>query len=162
MAELRLVRRFLAPVSKSPSLDIFLAAARREFAFLISDFGFTEQPLPNASINPFKVVYISDSTRVAIEGINWGVNTQVMLHSLAPAPDAPGRVPLWALVELRAPRDERRSPNGQIAQLSHDASVLRRYASDVLRGDFSAFPAALRIVEDHAATLSQPGTRQLP
>ncbi len=146
----------------NPSLDTFLAAARREFAFLISDFGFTEQALPNAAhINPFKVTFVSDSTRVTVEGINWGVNSHVMLHSLSPVPDVPSRVPLWAIVELRAP-DERESPAGQIAQLGRDATLLRRYASDVLQGDFSVFPAALRIVEDHAAILAKPQAAKLP
>jgi hypothetical protein len=150
-------------VSTTPSLDAFLAAARREFAFLVSDFGFTEQALPDATnINPFKVAYVSDSTRVTIEGINWGMNSHVMVYFLSPTSDTPARVPLWALVELRAAPDDRQSPSGQIAQLSHDASLLRRYASDVLRGDFSAFPAASRIVEDHAAALSQPSARKLP
>jgi hypothetical protein len=148
-------------VSTNPSLDTFLAAARHEFAFLVSDFGFAEAPLPETSINPFKVVYISDSTRVTVEGINWGVNVHVTLHSLSPRDDTPARVPLWALVELRAPR-ERESPAGQLAQLHRDAASLRNYASDVLRGDFTAFPAASRIVEEHAATLTQTTGRKFP
>ena len=149
-------------MSTNPSLDTFLKAARREFAFLISDFGFTEQALPDAThINPFKVTFVSDSTRVTVEGINWGVNSHVMLHCRSPAPDVPPRVPLWAIVELRAP-DERESPAGQIAQLSRDSTLLRRHASDVLHGDFSVFPAAARIVEDHAAKLAKPKAAKLP
>ena len=149
-------------MSTSPSLDDFRAAARREFALLVSDFSFVEQPLPGGpSINPFKVAYINDSTRVTVEGINWGVNSHVMLYAVSPAPDAPAGVPLWALVELRTP-DEGEAPVGQVAQLGRDAVLLRRYASDALRGDFSAFPAALRIVEAHAATLAKPKTIRLP
>ena len=97
------------------------------------------------------------STRVTVEGINWGVNSHVMLYALSHAPDTPARVPLWALVEVRAP-DECESPVGQIAQLGRNAGLLRRYAFDGVRGDFSAFPAALRIVEDHAATIAKPKT----
>jgi hypothetical protein len=149
-------------VSTTPSLDAFLAAARREFAFLISDFGFAEQSLPNGrNTNPFKVAYVNHSTRVTVEGINWGVNTHVMLHSVSPASDVPPRVPLWAIVELRA-TDEPESPAGQIAQLHRDAELLRRHAFDVLHGDFGVFPAASRVVENHAATLATPKAAKFP
>ena len=145
-----------------PSVKKFLTAARREFSFLVSDFGFVEEHLPiDPKKNPFKVAYTTDTTRVTVEGINWGTNVQVMLLAVTPTSNVPARVPFWAVVEVRAPH-ERDLPAGQLLQLTHNARLLRLYASDILRGDFSVFPAACRIIDKHAETLAQPPQRKLP
>jgi hypothetical protein len=137
-----------------PSLKQFRAAARREFSFLVSEFRFVEERLPiDPKKNPFKVAYTSDTTRVTVQGINWGANVQVMLFAVTPTLNLPARVPLWAVIDVRAP-NECDLPAGQIAQLSHNATMLRRYASEVLRGDFSIFPAAQRVVDGNAARLA--------
>ena len=144
-----------------PLLDDFLRTARREFGFLVSEFGFTEQPDSRAYPNPFSVHYSTPTTLVTVDGINWGFGIQVMLHAVSPRRGTPPQIPLWALVVHREPV-ERQVPSGQLAQLAHYASLLPLYAADVLRGDFAAFPDALRIIEFHAAELDQPKQRKLP
>jgi hypothetical protein len=144
-----------------PSLADFLSTARSEFGFLISEFGFIEQPDSGPYPNPFSLRYVSPTTVITIDGINWGFGVQVMLDSVSRLPGIPPGIPLWALVEHRAP-DEGLSPSGQLAQLSYYASLLRRHAADVLRGTFTAFPAAMQIVDLHASELSKPRRRKLP
>ena len=144
-----------------PSQAEFVSTARREFGFLVSEFGFTEQPDTRAYPNPFSVHYSTSATAVTAEGINWGFGVQVMLHAVSPHPGTPSQVPLWALVEHRDPQ-ESQVPSGQLAQLAHYASLLRLHAADVLRGDFAAFPAAMRVVDFHAAELDKPKERKLP
>ena len=148
-------------MTTSPSLADFLSTARREFSFLVAEFGFTEQPDTSPYPNPFSVHYATPTTAVTVEGINWGCAVQVMLHAVSPLPGTPAYVPLWALVEHRAP-DESQSPPGQLAQLADYASLLRRHAADVLRGTFTAFPAAQRVIDFHAAEAAKPKQRKLP
>jgi hypothetical protein len=145
-------------VSTNPSLDEFLSAVRREFAFLESEFGFTDQ---GTGPNPFSVIYRSDRTAVEVEGTQWGFGTQVMLSRLEPSVGTPRFVPLWAILQLRAP-DGERVVSGQLRQLAIDASSLRRYATDVLQGDFTSFPAAMRVVERTATEDAKPVRRKLP
>ena len=60
----------------------FLDQARAAFAFLERDFGFQEEPIPLAEkpyLNQFAVWYASSTTRIVVEGINWGTNTRVAL-----------------------------------------------------------------------------------
>jgi len=135
-------------VTTSPSLDEFLSVARREFEFLVSDFGFIEHR-DGATANPFSVSYRSAAVAITVEGFQWGFGVQVMLSCLQPASGIPASVPLWALVQLRAP-DESRVVSGQLAQLALDASLLRRCTADILSGDFTVFPAAMRVVEQSA------------
>ncbi len=142
----------------SPSLDEFLSAVRREFAFLELEFGFTDQ---GSGANPFSVIYRSEATAVEEEGTQWGFGTQVMLTCLHPRPGTPRLVPLWAILQLRAP-DGEQVVSGQLRQIAVDASSLRRYAADVLQGDFSIFPAAMRIAEQIAIESAKPAHRKLP
>lgn len=148
-------------MTTSPLLAEFLSTARREFGFLVSEFGFTEQPDTSPYPNPFSVHYATPTTAVSVEGINWGCGVQVMLYAVSPLPGIPPYVPLWALVEHRAP-EESQSPPGQLAQLAYYACLLRRHGADVLRGTFTAFPDAMRVVDFHAAELAKPKKRKLP
>ena len=148
-------------MTTSPPLADFLSTARREFSFLVSEFGFAEQPDTRPYPNSYSVHYATPATAVTVDGINWGFGVQVMLHAVSPLPGTPPYVPLWALVEHRAP-DESQSPSGQLAQLTYYASLLRRHAADVLRGTFTAFPAAQRVVDFHAAEAAKPKKRKLP
>jgi hypothetical protein len=59
----------------------------------------------------------------AIYNSNWGANSHVTIYPLSPAADIPPRVPLWALVELRAPPNERQSPVGQKPVRTHEARL---------------------------------------
>jgi hypothetical protein len=145
-------------VTTSPSLDDFLGTARREFGFLVSEFGYIERPDTREHPNPFCVCYTSPRATVTVEGIQWGFGVQVTLSS----PSASGSsVPLWAVAELRD-LPHREPVSSQLAQVSRDAALLRLGAADILRGDLSSFPAAMRVVEHHAAESAKPKQRKLP
>lgn len=58
---------FSTHMTTSPPLNEFLECARREYRFLIDEFGFSEA---TQSQNPFEVDYTSASLLVAVEGIN--------------------------------------------------------------------------------------------
>ena len=96
-----------------------------------------------------------------MEGIDWGCGAQVLLEAVSPLLGTPSSVPLWAVVEHRAPQ-ESQLPSGQLAELGAYAKMLRTHATGVLRGDFTSFPAAMRIVEYHAAEARKPKRRKLP
>jgi hypothetical protein len=124
-------------MTSSPTLEEFTTAARREFEYLSSEFGFIEGP---PTRNPFSVRYVSGDTEVVVEGINWGHAVNVLLRRGAET------VPLWAIARCRGVTEKH--PAGQLAQLQYDAKLLRRVAEEVLRHDFSVFPAASRVVAE--------------
>ena len=148
-------------MTTSPTLDAFLSTARHEFSFLVSEFGFTEQPDSSAYPNPFSVHYATSTTAVTVEGVQWGVGVQVSLSHLPPIPGFLPYVPLWAIVELRAP-NKGTPVSGQLQKLARDAHLLRVHAVDFLRGDFSSFEAAMSIIEREAAEAAKPKKRKLP
>jgi hypothetical protein len=140
-----------------PSPDQFRDGARREFAFLEHEYGFQEQPIP-ANIpfsNPCAVWFATPTTRVVIEGINWGMNARVAVGSV----HREGRFENYDLGDLVAIReniaavngDTAPPPSGQLEQLIYYATLLRHLADDVLRGDHSAFPALAARVEARRA-----------
>lgn len=147
--------------NKNPSLDQFLSTTRREFAFLVEEFGFIEHPDKSKYPNPFSVHYISATTTVAVDGINWGFGVQILLSCRLKPTAAGRRAPLWAIVRLRAPH-EPEPISAQLQNLARDAVLLRSYAADVLRGDFTCFPAANAIVNQNAVERAKPKQRKLP
>jgi hypothetical protein len=149
-------------MTTSPRLDEFLACARREYRFLVDDFGFAEA---TQSHNPFEVDYTSDSLLVAVEGINWGFGVQILLTPLrSGSPLRRESVPLWSIARLRSPEELEQSHqmSGQLALLACYAQILRSCASDVLRGDFSIFPVARDVVAQEAARSREPKKPFLP
>jgi hypothetical protein len=142
----------------SPSLAQFLEVARREFAFLVAEFSFSEV---EAGPNAFGVRFVNSTTRVEVGGVNWGGSVQTIVSPLSPLPDVPSQIPLWALVELRAPQESLNSP-GQLAQLHLHALLLRKCAAASLVGNFSDFDAAADILGRHFKESNQPKRRRLP
>ena len=148
-------------MTKSPTLGEFLDAGRHEFGFLVAEFGFVEQSEPDSRANPFSLCFLSATTVVRVEGIQWGLGLQVLLGRVTQISGAPSCVPLWAIIEVRAPNTER-SVAGQLQQLAFYAEMLRLHAADVLRGDFSSFSAAMEVVERCAREAAKPSVRALP
>ena len=149
-------------MTTSPPLNEFLECARREYRFLIDDFGFAETP---QSHNPYEVDYMSDSLLVAVEVINWGFAVQILFAPLrSGAALRRDAVPLWAIAQLRCPQELEQSHrvSGQLALLACYARMLRLCASDVLRGDFTIFPAALDVIAHEAARSREPKKPFLP
>ena len=139
----------------NPSLEEFLKHARHAFGFLITDFGFQEETFHRgADANGYQVRYVNATTRVTVEGVNWGYGVNVLLgpkrQPLFRRADA---FPLWAMVKLRRPDLYGALAIGdQLAQLRAQAIALRECATDVLRGDFKVRAEVERLLGQQAAT----------
>lgn len=141
--------------------EAFRERARAEFAFLTRECGFEEQPLPTGAkpyLNRVTVWYASPTTRIVVEGINWGLNARVALGSAVPV-RAFENYDLEDLLALRHPAEswigasvEQRG--SQLEQLHRLAGALRATTSDVLRGDHTIFPALAARVEARRAAFA--------
>jgi hypothetical protein len=124
-----------------PAVKQFRARAAEEFAFLLTEFDCREERVPRGK-NEFSVRYVNATTRIIVEGINWGANARVALGSAEP-PDRFEDFDLLDIVSVRCP-DQAPSDvemaRGQLHQLKILADVLRRCGTETLRGDFSVAP----------------------
>lgn len=140
----------------TPTLKDFLQCARREFDFLVAEFGCREQALPRQrDVNQFQVRYRNSTTLVEVEGINWGYGVNVLLaRRRNPIFRSRRTFPLWPIVKLRRPDlyDALRIGD-QLAQLSAWAAALRGCAEEVLRGDFTIQAEVEMLIEKEASRL---------
>jgi hypothetical protein len=139
-----------------PPSNEFSERARREYRFLVDEFGYSEVP---ESSNPFEVGYVNPTLLVSIEGINWGFGIHILFTPVRSGSDQLGEtVPLWAIAQVRCPVELEKSRHvaGQLALLSCYSRLLRECATDVLQGDLSIFPAARAILEQEAARSREP------
>ena len=120
-----------------PTFEEFVAQSRDAFAFL-SQFGFTDAPLPRKEfINEFQVRFTNGKVTVVVEGIHWGYGAHVDLE------DAAGvRVPLVLFV----PREHRKTQAqrslgepDQCVQIRTAAQHVRKHCVDLLQGDMTRF-----------------------
>ncbi|HJR58323.1 MAG TPA: hypothetical protein VJ813_02950 [Vicinamibacterales bacterium] len=135
-------------MTTSPTVTEFTAAVREAFGYLAREFGFREvdPPAKELELNPFLVRFVSPTTVVQVEGINWGFAAQVIV---GPDGGQEPLLPLWAVIRLRRPdlyEEVMKSP-GQLGEIRAYARALRETASDVLSGDFGVLAAAHAIVE---------------
>jgi len=123
-----------------PSLEEFLACCDVECEFLVREYGFERLAEPR-EFNEFSVRFRKGDLEVHVYGENWGEaascdlvkgGEELFLGLLVPA------------AERQTPKRRRRGPGpGQLAQIRVIATRLKQHASDVLRGDFARFDAAL-------------------
>lgn len=80
--------------NRSPTLDEFKARVREKFNYLKSEFGMHE--VEPELRNEFCVAFANKSTRVEVEGINWGFGLQsyVGVRGVAPREEWEDRAPL--------------------------------------------------------------------
>jgi hypothetical protein len=125
-----------------PRCEEFRDRARYEFQFLEREYGFHEEPIPtdqNPYLNQYAVWFASPTTRVVVEGINWGMNARVALGRAGSLTDFEN-YDLGDLLAIRQPDLAGGISGGQDEQLAQFAKALREVAADVLRGDRSIFP----------------------
>lgn len=123
-----------------PSRDRFKAACRAEFAFLVSDYGFTElPPEPTPYADPFKVRFVRDDLEVIIQGINYGQNVITTIQ------DGQGRAiwPLYLHPDFVPYTNPIPRASGQLNQIAQDAQWLHEHGRALLAGDRSVLYAAL-------------------
>jgi hypothetical protein len=137
------------------SMEEFRVQTRNAFDFLVREFGFQEEPIPlheNKNLNPFAVWFVSPTTRVVIEGTNWGMNARVALGRAGPSREFEN----YDFLDLLATRSESESgvqfvTGAQLDQVRQYAALLPDAAADVLRGDHSIFAELAACVERRRA-----------
>ena len=137
-------------MSNPPTLAEFKEAVRNEFGYLCRDFGFREvEPTLHLDVNPFCIWFANATTLVEVEGINWGYGAEVILGSVDSDAEWSARIPLWAIIQQKRPDlyHELESSTGQLADIFRAAILLRKAASDVLKGDFTVLRGARSIFE---------------
>ena len=123
-----------------PTLEQFLTAARTEFAFLVSDYGFEERPPePDPYVEPFFVRFVRDDLEVAVRGLSYGRMADTTIRDrhgrkLRPMMLHPDFVPYTNPISRRV---------GQLNQISQDAQWLREYGRALLAGDLGVMGEAL-------------------
>lgn len=141
---------------QSPALNEFRARAFEEFQFLVEAFGFRGEPVPKG-YNEFGVWFVSDTTRIVVEGIHWGTNARVAFGS-AGRPEDFEDCDLIDFLNLRYPDEmpnEAEMKRGQHHQLGLFAALLRRHAEEILKGDLSVVAEILEIQRRRAEEWEQ-------
>ena len=127
----------------------FMDAARKEFGYLMTEFGFEEDADRRKALGPRSICFVSPVAAVTVEGIQITMNVQVTVTCMAPEGEEPARVSLSAIVAERAPQ-AREAAEDMLALLARDAGLLRQHAADFLRGQANALAEARRIAEQQA------------
>ena len=119
----------------------FRTRAAVDFGFLVDELGFRKEPVPQGK-NQFSVRYVNATTRIVVEGINWGANARVAFGSAGPL-ERFEDFDLLDLVAVRCPGQqpsEMEMARSQLDQLELLAKILRTCGAEVLRGDLSVAP----------------------
>lgn len=122
-----------------------LAAMREEFAFLESEYGYTELvERPERYFNPYSVLYRRSPVEVLVEGISYGSGTSIMfrIREDLSQPAQDDFCISWITTIRRPELQEWQFPDkrGQLLQLPRLSNELREVADDLLRGDLSILP----------------------
>lgn len=113
----------------------FKAEARKAFADICKKYGLYERnPRLRTFYNHFQITFSNRKVRIYIEGINWGMNTDVYIGENRKDKCL---YSLWHLIEIRPPVTP--VTGSQIDQLYGYAAYLKKYASDGLSGDQQFF-----------------------
>jgi hypothetical protein len=117
------------------ALHYFTNEARKAFAGICSSFGLHEENVILTDIdNLFQVTFSNSKIRIVVEGINWGMNTDIRFgentrdHAL---------YSILQLIKERKP--EIPIIGNQIEQLYGYAHYLMTYAADILQGETPFF-----------------------
>jgi hypothetical protein len=136
----------MPPKKNRISASDFSNAARKEFDYLVSEFGFEEDTKREKVKGPRTVCYTGPMQLVTVEGIQVTSTVEVTLTVNMGPGEEPIRLPLQALVDQRAP-GARLVATDLLAQLAHDASLLRTHAADLLKADANAKTVAEKLAE---------------
>jgi hypothetical protein len=130
-----------AELRMHPALTKFRADVDAEFGFLEKELGFRKERGQRPS-NEFAIWFVNATTRILVEGINWGGSARVAFGSVGPL-DQFENFDLLDFAAIRCPDQvpiETGSLPGQSQQLRVLSALLRRCGAEVLRGDFSTAP----------------------
>ncbi|WDE10646.1 hypothetical protein [Thalassomonas haliotis] len=128
------------------SLEEFKKNAQDEFKFLITEYDFIEVPLDEHE-NGCAIKLTNSTTKVVIEGINWGSNTRVAFGGLEEKFENHDLGFLIKIIKPSLELSEIDKEKGQLHQLSCYANIMKEIAVQILKGDFSIFPEIEKIKE---------------
>jgi hypothetical protein len=134
------------PKKNRVSAKDFSTAARQEFGYLVNDFGFEEDTNREKVKGPRTVCYTGPTQLVTVEGIQTTSTVEVTVTVNMGPGEEPIRLPLQALVDQRAP-GARLVASDMLAQLAHDAGLLRTHAADLLKAEANARAIAEKLAE---------------
>ena len=150
----------------TPGREELLAAMRREFAFLTSEYGYRELlERPERYINPYSILFHRAPVEVLIEGISYGSGTTIEFRIRDDVRHPPSdQFCISWLTTIRRPDlqvPEFPDKRGQLIQLPKLAFELRAVADDLLRGDLSILPQVRsRIAKAQAEGLEAAKARE--
>src|SRR5271157_4518924 len=119
--------------TRIPSLEEFKNTCRKEFDFLIRDFGFEEQKLSADDKNQFKIIFSRSDLQVMIEGQSYGSVAYMYLKN------ASGRGILADYLDPQFQPFAERKYDGQIEDIKKASILLRQHGMKLLDGDNSVF-----------------------
>ena len=132
----------MSEIEKRSLIEEFKNICRSEFSYLCNDFDFREDTSPPAQHeNEFKIKFVRQDLVVIVEGIHYGSTAMVSLensrgHRISVQQLNPDFQPLKRM-KTKAQRP------GQIEDIKREASLLKQYGSELLRGDLSQFEKAI-------------------
>ena len=133
-------------MTQRPTFDEFRQCVFKEYDVIISSYSFVEHPLPERKfINNFQVRLANATTLIIIEGINYGMASWTRVCKFPQPFEKDDDLPIWRYISERKGgswppkrKSKKKKELGQLVQIKEQAKDLLEYASDVLRGDFSA------------------------
>ncbi|BBO87012.1 hypothetical protein [Desulfosarcina ovata] len=122
------------------ALQHFRSVCRREFQFLIDEFGFASAPLPKGKyVNQFQFRLSNGAITLVVEGVSYGMDAMVSLE------DKHDRsvgvrclVPGWKPFAKRKKKKKKNILN-QDQQIARSAVLLKDHGTDILNGDLERF-----------------------
>ncbi len=120
--------------------ESFQRLVRKEFDFLGKDFGFTEEKEERLTerSHAFVISYANKTTRVLVEGVNWGDGAMVYLGPNRAKPDNRfSMVPLWSIEKNMEDVPKSVTIGDQAQQIRSSAEFIKVYSKSVLVGDFT-------------------------
>jgi hypothetical protein len=140
----------------TPSKEELLAAIRKEFTFLESEYDYVElTDRPERYVNPYSILYRRSPVEVLIEGISYGFGVTIEFRVRDHLADTPrAQFSAGWLCSLRRPNPQEPTfpdKRGQLIQLPRLAKELRAVADDFLRGDLSVLPQVTAAISNARA-----------
>jgi hypothetical protein len=122
------------------ALQHFRSVCRREFQFLVDDFGFAPSPLPKGKyVNQFQFHLSNGTITLVVEGISYGMDAMVSLEDKNGRSIGVGCLePGWEPFAKRKKKKKKDALN-QDQQIARSAVTLKDHGADILKGDLERF-----------------------
>ncbi|MCP4139606.1 MAG: hypothetical protein GY755_04845 [Chloroflexi bacterium] len=136
------------------TLEEFYELCSNELHFLVEEYGFQEiraETIEGKYINPYKLIFIRDDLRIALEGINWGQHAMLSIADNNNRIMGTGSLHPNGIVFPKKSKKFKSRATSQTDDIKRHSRELREYGKDLLNGDFSIFDEAVRQQEARRA-----------